>query len=220
MENGNNLHASCAVLPSAYGITPAPSMHGAFEQAADTWEYLLVAQPGKNICSRLMAEQAYFSHTYRPETHPPQPHIVIACFYAKEAMEETLLKWMHRICSMQQGFTTALNNYSGFPPHTVYVRVQNPLPFHLLAKELRVIDQYLQGNGFPAMQQVNRLHLGIARELDERLYDKAMLDYSGKTFYDTFPVHELLLLKREHKYAVPKTVNVFGLQPMQENDAA
>ena len=198
----------------------AATSDDAFELATETFEYLLVALPNKNICNKLIAEQDYFNLTYQPQAIRPQPHIVIARFFAKEAMEETLLKWMHRICSMQQGFTTTLNNYSGFPPHTVFVRVQNPLPFELLAKELRVIDQYLQGNGFPSMQLVNRLHLGIARELDERLYDKAMLEYSGRTFYDTFTVNELLLQKRAHRYDAPKTVNVFGLQPMQENDAA
>ena len=33
-----------------------------------------------------------------------KPHITIANFLAKESMEETLIRWIHRICSQHKSF--------------------------------------------------------------------------------------------------------------------
>jgi len=132
-------------------------------------------------------------------------------------MEETLIRWIGRICSSRQSFSVSLNNYSGFPPHTVYLRVQNPKPFQHLASELRVIDNYVRSNACPPAHLIKTPHLTIARQLSETVYLKALMDYSQKTFHETFLVDELVLLRRGQQYETCKTVNVFRLQPQQNN---
>jgi len=47
--------------------------------------------------------------------------------------------------------------------------------------------------------------------LTEQVYNKAMADYSQKTFHESFQVEELVLLKREHSFDACRTVNVFRL---------
>ncbi|MFN3930073.1 MAG: type VII toxin-antitoxin system MntA family adenylyltransferase antitoxin, partial [Thermoflexus sp.] len=50
-------------------------------------------------------------------------------------MEETIIRYMHRICSRQHVFEVALNNYSGYPPHSIYLRVQDHHPFRQLVSQ-------------------------------------------------------------------------------------
>jgi 2'-5' RNA ligase len=132
-------------------------------------------------------------------------------------MEETLIRWVARVCNSKQSFNVSLNNYGGFPPHTIYLRVQNPKPFQQLANELKVIDDYVQSNACPPAHLIKKPHLTIARGLTEATYKRSLIDYSQKTFHETFVVDELVLLRRSHQYDKCKTVNVFRLQPQQNN---
>ena len=61
------------------------------------------------------------------------PSIPIACFEAREEMEDMLIRWTQKICEHQESFLVTLNNFSAIPPHIVYIRVQNEAPFQLLA---------------------------------------------------------------------------------------
>lgn len=182
--------------------------------AHDFYEYSLVAHPGAAVNEKVIAEKQLFHDEYKEKVAiTTRPHITIANFLAKEEMEETLIKWIQRICSNQQSFDVTLNNYSGFPPHTIYLRVQNDAPFQKLAKELKVINTYVSSCSCPPMKIISKPHVSIAAALSEEVYFKALTQYAHKSFHESFMVNELLLLKRKHEYDVCKPVNVFGLQP-------
>jgi 2'-5' RNA ligase len=143
-----------------------------------------------------------------------KPHITVANFLAKEEMEETVLRWMHRIISSTKIFPVALNNYSGFPnAHTIYLRVQDHGPFKQLAAALKVIDELVKSNGLPKAHLVANPHMTIAKRLEGSVYEKAMMDYSKKDFHAAFEVKELVLLKRTHQFDKCTQVSVFRLQP-------
>jgi 2'-5' RNA ligase len=181
-------------------------------------EYLLVANPDTNVYNKIIEEKQSFCEAYKHKIAiKTKPHISVANFLAKESMEETLIRYIHRVCSKHKGFTVTLNNYSGFPPHTVYVRIQDPEPFKQLAVQLKVIDQYVQANGCPEARLIYRPHLTIARGLNNSVYNKAMLDYSQKTFHETFQLNELVLLKRSNQFDSCKQVNVFRFYPPDTN---
>jgi 2'-5' RNA ligase len=180
----------------------------------DLYEYLLVAHPDASVNEKVMAEKQFFTDEYGQKiASKTKPHITIANFLAREAMEDTILRYTQRICSQQQSFEVALNNYSGFPPHTIYLRVQNPQPFKQLAKELKAVSEYVRSCSCPPVTLYNNPHLSITRGLSATVYLKAMMDYSQKTFHETFMVNELVLLKRGNEYDSCKTVHVFRLQP-------
>jgi 2'-5' RNA ligase len=181
-------------------------------------EYLLVAHPDEAVNEKVVAEKENFHREYGQKIAvKTKPHITVANFLAKEAMEETIFRYMQRILMQQQSFEVSLNNYSGFPPHTIYLRVQNKQPFKQLAKELRVIGNYISSCACPPVQLKPNPHVSIARRLPETVYLKAMMDYSQKTFHETFLVKELVVLRRSHQYDACKTVQVFGLQPAEKN---
>ncbi len=178
------------------------------------YEYLLVSHPDTSVNQKVMAEKEIFTADYQQKiAAKTKPHITVANFVAREAMEETIIRYTQRICSQQHSFEVALNNYSGFPPHTIYLRVQNPQPFKQLAKELKVVSNYVSSCSCPPVKLITNPHLSIARGLPETIYLKAMMDYSQKTFHETFMLNELILLRRSNQYDTYKIIHVFRLQP-------
>jgi len=188
-------------------------------------EYLLVIYPYGELQDRLLDEQQQFCHDYLqmttamsgrpagPVLAGNKPHITVAAFQAGEPMEDTLIRWIQRICNQHKSFDITLNNYSGFPPHTIYLRVQDPQPFRELMQQLRAIDDFIRSSGCPPVNLINRPYLSIAGGLTEQVYNRAMPEYSRKDFHDSFHVKEMVLLKREHSFDACKTVNIFPLTP-------
>jgi 2'-5' RNA ligase len=178
------------------------------------YEYLLMGSPDAVVRDKIMKEKEQFYDDYQEKIAVrTQPHITVANFMASEAMEPTIIKWMQRICGAQQSFPVTLNNYSGFPPHTIYLRVQDPLPFQQLAKQLKTVDDFIRASACPPARLITRPHLSIARKLPEQVYNKAMADYAQKTFHESFMLDELLLLRRRHQFDACKTIQVFRLRP-------
>ena len=177
------------------------------------FEYLLVVHPDEEIYNQLIAEKENFSSEYNVNiAKKTLPHITIANFLAKETMEETLIKWMYKIISHQQSFDVMINNFSGFPSSkTVYARIQDHEPFKQLATSLKIINTYINDNGFPNAKLINHPHMTIARSLQQPVYERAIMDYSRKTFHANFKVDELILLRRINQYDKCKQVSVFKL---------
>ena len=190
---------------------PASGARGAGYRRA---EYLLVIYPSGELHDRLIDEQQQFSHEYGlPLNVRNKPHITVAAFQAGEMMEDTLIRWIQRICNRHGSFDITLNNYSGFPPHTIYLRVLDHLPFRQLMQQLKAIDDFIRSSGCPPANLIDKPYLSIAGSLTEQVYNKAMADYSRKDFHDSFHVKELVLLRREHSFDPCRTVNVFRFLP-------
>jgi 2'-5' RNA ligase superfamily protein len=206
------------------GSVPAPALAGSGLGRA---EYLLVVYPHGDLQDRLLEEQQQFSAEYSLHvTVRNRPHITLAAFQAGELMEDTLIRWIQRICLRFKSFDLTLNNYSGIPPHTtrppeadsripgtIYLRVQDPEPFRELMTQLKAVDEYIRSSGCPPIHLITRPYLSIAGGLTEQVYNKAMPDYSRRTFHDSFRIDELVLLKRAHSFDACKTVNIFRLLP-------
>lgn len=188
-------------------------------------EYLLVVYPHGDLQDRLMEEQQQFSSDYGLDHRLDggersanaifgrnRPHITLATFQAGEAAEDTLIRWIQKICQQKRSFQLALNNYSGIPPHTIYLRIQDPEPLRDLQQQLGAIDEFIRSSGWPPVSFNGRPYLSIAGGLTEQVYHKAMPDYSRKTFHELFQVDELVLLRRKHSFDPCKTINVFGLK--------
>ena len=177
----------------------------------ETNEYLLVAYPDKKVMEKISAERVLFNETYklRPKALL-KPHIVVTNFFASEGIETTLIRWLLRVCSQEQGFKLTLNNYSGYPTHTIFLRVQDAGPVQHFVAQLNTMKDFVQAGpgGF-----FRRPHLPIASKLTTGLYEQALSDYSRKIFHESFAVQELVLLKRKDSYESLRTVQVFGLLP-------
>lgn len=218
MQQGN-VYREQSSHPTVFGsCEELPERPGASRKTTEgLQEYVLVIKPGHDIYNKVAAEKENFYRQYPQQKQPAtMPHIAIAGFLAKESMEETLIRWIQRICSRQKSFTVTLNNYSGFPPHTIYLRVQDPAPLLQLAHQLKIINDYIQPNGCPEITLSTRPYLSIAKQLPEKIYEKAILDYSQRLFFESFIAVELALLRKCDDTNC-KLINVFGLLPKENN---
>lgn len=181
-------------------------------------EYLLVVHPGEDVYNKVMVEkQAFYEQFGERIAIKTKPHITIANFLARETMEETIIRYMQRICNQQPAFEVMLNNYSGFPPHAIYIRIQNPQPFRQLARELKAVSDYVYSCSCPPAKLITTPHVSIAHSLREEIYFKAMMQYSQKSFHETFTVNELALLRSDNEFDSCKTIYVFHLKPSENN---
>lgn len=185
------------------------------------YEYLLVVDPDVSVHDKVLAQKQEFYDEYHEQAAiKTGSHIIVASFLAREAMEDTLIRWIQRICDQLQPFRVTLNNYSGFPPHTIYLRVQDPMPFLHLSQKLKAVDDLVRSSSCPPVRLISKPHLSIARRLPEPVYTKAMFNYSQKIFHESFMVHEMRLLRRAHQFDNSKMINKFpfapGSQPWSE----
>ncbi|WP_207511635.1 2'-5' RNA ligase family protein [Longitalea luteola] len=174
-------------------------------------EYRLVIYPDAPVYEKIMAEKQRFLTNYGVETANSFPYIKVAGFYAGEGMEETLIRWIQRICSQFSSFDITLNNYSGFPQHSIYLRIQHPQALQQLATQLKTLDGHVQAMAANSFERIPNIVL--ANELPEPVYQQAMPVYSRKTFRARFMATELVLLGRDHPYATSKTITVFRFLP-------
>ncbi|MBS1565800.1 MAG: 2'-5' RNA ligase family protein [Bacteroidetes bacterium] len=177
-------------------------------------EYALVVCPDAEVCKQMeiIEQQFYIEYGVKPAPER-RPHIRVAGFQAQEVMEETLIRWIERICARQRSFSVTLNNYSGFPPHTIYLRVLDPRPFVSLGRELRAVDELIRSSWCPPAHLVSKPYLGVATRLPEQVYEQAMPQFARKTFHASFMANELLLLKKDRLSGARRTLNIFRLQP-------
>jgi hypothetical protein len=183
-------------------------------KAEGIYEYLLIAVPGKEAYNRIVGLKKIFQDTYQTGGGS-RPHITVANFVAKDEMEDTLLRWMQRVIGDQKSFSVTLNNYSGLPPHTIFLRVQDPNPFRRLVKGLKVIDSYIEGNDCPPAWFNAAPFLTLAGKLNTNVYEAAIGEYAKKMFHACFMVDELILLRRQHAHDQCKQIAVLRLQPGQ-----
>ncbi|WP_276480615.1 2'-5' RNA ligase family protein [Paraflavitalea pollutisoli] len=178
------------------------------------YEYLLVVDPDVPVRDKVAAEKQSFYDAFREKSSiGTGAHIIVASFLAREEMEGTLIRWIQRICDQVHPFRVTLNNYSGFPPHTIYLRVQDPTPFLHLNQQLKAVDDLVRSSSCPPVRLMAKPHLSLARRLPEPVYTKAMFCYSQKDFHETFMAQDLRLLRRAHQFDDCKMVNKFPFSP-------
>ncbi len=174
-------------------------------------EYTLVALPNKALKDKIVEVKQQLSIRYLSGNFYAPPYITIAKFFAKEEMEETIARYMRRICLLQKSFEVVVNNYGGFPPNAIHLRVQNPQPFTNLTNALHSINNYVQSCSCPPIKFEQRPCISIAHNVPEATYLPLLMEYSQKSFYDSCMIEELALI--QHKPQAEKCINVFGLQP-------
>jgi hypothetical protein len=178
------------------------------------YNYELVAFPSSSVLNTVLTEKLVFSEHYltKPDT-ASNTHITIAQFQGKEEMEETLIRYMQRIFYKHQSFEVLLNNYSGIPAHTIYLRVQNQQPFRQISKEIQVLNHYIT-EGSKQTISFNQLpRLSIATNLAENVYNNALVEYSKKLFHHAFKINELVLLRTNPPYQSYQAISIFSLKP-------
>jgi hypothetical protein len=164
---------------------------------ASLWEYVLCAEPDKATSQKLGELLQHLGTLFPiPEGRREHLHVCLASFHAKEMMEETLIRWMDNICRLEPSFGIQLNNFSGLPsPHTLFIRIPDPLPFNSLLSRLKMVEGFIQANECPPVQW-NRPTLALASGLPEAVYSEALNYLSSESFTASFTIKKLVMLRR------------------------
>ena len=179
----------------------------------ELWEYLLVAHPDEGVTAKIFAEKKNLENKYDLDADRKfHPHITVANFLAKEAMEETFIRWIQNICNLQKSFTVTLNNYSGFPSSGLYLRVQTTEPFKKLSNALKILDGFMESNDCPLLKLVSNPHITFVTGLSEYSFNNVIQEYARKSFHESFKVDKLILLKRDREMRC-HLINTFILPP-------
>jgi 2'-5' RNA ligase len=188
---------------------------GEFAEFSPNYEWLdyeLVVVPDDITHECLRSEQQFFRETFMAEGNCKENlHITIARFQAKEIMEETLVRWIQNICLLHNSFDVRLNNFSSFPPHTIYLRIIDPMPFIHIGNQLKMISGFIESNNCPPLTLSPRPHLALVSGLSERIYNQAVREYAQRCFSHNFLVEKLVLLKKEGIYGNCQVVRSFRL---------
>lgn len=161
----------------------------------------------------ISAERKYLANDARIRFEEDStPNLTIASFTAKEMMEDTIIKWMQRVCSSFSSFDLSFNNYGGYPQKSIHLRVQHSEPLLLMAQQLKIIDEYIRSGGCNGMNIYTRPQLAIANQLSAAAYEKAIPEYSRKSFNASFEVKELELLRYTPEHGM-RIINIFRLLP-------
>jgi hypothetical protein len=162
------------------------------------YEYFIVAYPDSLVQYRIREETQIFQDRFGlGQPADAKAFLLIANYFAKEVMEETLIRWLENIARLKNSFTATLNNFSASPPGTIYLKVQEPAPFIQLANSIKMIDSFVQANDCPPVQLIKRPMITIASGLPEHLYETAVHEYDGRIFNASFIIEKLALIKRE-----------------------
>lgn len=157
-------------------------------------QYLLMAYPR-------FAATAQVTHLGRPllqttETAFHTLPIEIAVFEATQQMEDTIIRWMHRIISNRAAFTIQVNQQID-ATGKLMLRIADTTPFQQLASQLGVVSQYISSYHCPDMYFSMRPYLRP----------------SQPSFDAQLTITELVLMRKRYEAADYRQVNVFGLKP-------
>lgn len=180
-----------------YSLLPFAQPHtmlaGVGESQAARYRFVLLPDPV--LVARLTATLQEFNVADLLPAGQQYQHIVLAGFSASLRMEDTLTRWTQRICSQINADEIVFNNFSGIPPHTLLLRVQDPAPLRKLVDALRKLDMYLTGNDLTPLQSAQRFYLPVLENIPTKTYDNIVYRFGRCEWYGTSAIRQLVLQK-------------------------
>jgi hypothetical protein len=177
-------------------------------------EYRLVIPADEPVSRQVKQLRMQWEQLYGESTVSDKPPcITLACFMAREEMEDMVMRWLNRICNIQHSFMVTLNNFSAVPPQTIYIRVQDSTPFIQLASQLRLLDDFSRPADGRKWRIFDKPFIKLG-SLPEHAEQQQWFTYTHQVFHAAFMARKILLVKRETNQW--KTLSVF---PFQRTDS-
>lgn len=170
-------------------------------------EYRLVIPAEEPVSRQVKQLRSEWESVYgsRSVSEKP-PCITIACFEAREEMEDMLIRWTQKICEYQESFLVTLNNFSAVPPHIVYIRIQDEAPFKQLAGQLRTLENFMRTEDGRKAKIFEKPFIKLGAFPDPAS-QKDWFHYSHQLFHAAFTARKMVLFRREKE--TWKMVSVF-----------
>jgi hypothetical protein len=168
--------------------------------------YSLVLEPSGGLKERIVSEAESLLHLNENDCQ-----ILLGNFFAREEMEETMIRWIQKICNLQGGFDVQLNNFGGKPPHSIFLRIQDPSPLNRIISQLKMVDQFIQASGLPPSQLFYSPQLVLAEKIPQHLFYAVLEEFAAKSFHENFTAEYFKLYKRSDHTGTSKLISSFSL---------
>lgn len=160
-------------------------------------EYLLVLHPHEDLFNKIMKVKQEFATTFNcPSASVSKPHITLLKYVQYEMVEPRILKHMRTIAQQFKPFKVELNNFNGFPAHTIYMNVTTKNSIVEVVRGLRDVQKLLKFDDDHKPHFITTPHVTVARKLQPWQYEKGLQEFSNRHFSGGFMVNDLWLLKR------------------------
>ena len=143
----------------------------------------------------------------------PMPYIQLATFTGREAMEETLTRWMQRICRTLPRFNLRLVQPTLLPDGSLRMAVAETAPLQKLIDRLDVLETYIKSCGTGGVEWTRNPCCRIGRTAPPQKRLQTHPAETVKTLETVFPVHCLTLEKRTHAEDGSEKVYLCPLSP-------
>jgi 2'-5' RNA ligase len=183
--------------------------------ASKQYEYLLIISPPPHVRDELMLIKRkfhqQFDHYLAVVT---KPHITLFDLKDSGNKEAELIKQLSAIISRHPPLKISLRDFDVFPPHTLYIKVEDPDPVTDIVRELeKAIKPFYKYSRF--MKNPN---VSVARQLEKEKFSRASAEFCGREYAASFVAAGIVLLRKE--IAVPygkyEMVRQFRLEGKQQ----
>jgi hypothetical protein len=176
-------------------------------------QYQLVLPVHQDLVAALAEIREPFLHQYGITGAQLTPQITVGTFSATPAEAEMMMRWMTRLLRETSSFTLWLNNFSGLPPHLLFMRVQQTQGMADFVGQMERLNQYLSDYALPSLQLHKRWILPVMESVPGMLYDKALNYLARLELGFSLPVNEILLQKQAIGIRPWALVQRLALQP-------
>ena len=145
-----------------------------------------------------------------------KPSLTVLTCHAYERMEPRLMERLQQVALGFQPFSIALQNYSAYPTHTIYIDVVNKSPFNDLVKALKPLSSLIKIPGHDP-HYIKEPHLLVAQKLKPFQFISMWMELEHSQFSGRCIADGMILLKRSalnSRYEVVRRMEFMSL-PMQ-----
>ncbi len=179
------------------------------ETAWQEYMYRLVICPEGEAADRIRALNTSESTTAQK---PPLPSITLVAFRGREAMEDTIIRWVQRVCRMHRRFQISLDHPKPHPAGGWRMSVTDTAPLHQLSEKLSVIDDYINTCRMgPVHREINHACRQEGVTIPSNL-TKTPIQEPDKPFA-SFMAHSLVLTRQAYAGSATDIVNLFAFLP-------
>jgi hypothetical protein len=185
------------------------------EPAWREWDYSLVLFPEGDGGEKVRRLAALLQHgSEKAAGKVGSPCISLGTFRGREAMEDTLIRWVQRVCRMQQRFRIEVKGPCVHPAGGWLLKVVDQGALTKLTESLAVIvDEYLHSCGKEKVVWSRSPHCRISEGQDRQSPDVRQKRIEEMILQTDFMVHSLVLMKEEYEGGHTEMVNVFPFHP-------
>jgi hypothetical protein len=176
-------------------------------------EYMLLLSPDEHLQERIGKVRLAIAEKITEKTGEKttarqtagKSNILLARWHALDMHEERLMRHLQVLSMEQYPFQAHLENFGGFPSHTIYIPVTSREPILRLVARIRQHKRLMRvPNVYPNVSAagkdpyfISEPAMTLFKGLTPQQYEQAMAVFASRHFHASFTADAMLLLKRK-----------------------